>query len=212
MFMRSLGDTFWKSLAPTPMFFLLAITGATGEAAQETVGCLMGGALTNCPQVAQVKWWIGTWATRMTAPEGVKVTAYTMLNPNGTYATTLDYDDGHKVVHWGRYRITYPDGTASIRKAVVKVKEETVEIEQSVRTSTFAKEQLVDLMAAAPPAEGSTCDCASGRISYYIEGSSPDLNFPSPQVFRFMQQAAYGYVRVWGPGVEGRLGRLYAKR
>ena len=198
---------------------LLLIAGLTAlsagvpqaPASAQEARCLMGAAVP-CPPIGYLDWWVGAWATRMEDPSGVPLTAFTRLRPDGTYKSTLDYADGRRVEHWGSYEIRFPKGPASVSRIQVgKIRDEAAAIQRGVESSNV-KTEVVNLMAAAIPNDNVPCDCASGRIVYHVQGSSPpDLDFPSPQVFNFIQQGE-GYVRVWGPGVEGRLGRRYANR
>ncbi|MBX5201020.1 hypothetical protein [Rhizobium sp. NZLR1] len=174
-------------------------------------GCLMAGPIP-CPPVANSAWWNGAWATRMQDGGGKPLTAFTLLKPNGKYVSTLEYDDGRTVQEWGHFQIEFPKGKKSISHVAVNITEEANDIGIKVETTNYRKSgDLINLMAAPLPSKGShDCECAEGKITYWVEGSSLSPgSFASPQSFKFLEQAP-GYVRVWGDGVDGKLSRQYA--
>src|SRR5436305_2019195 len=76
-------------------------------ASYPAVACeFFGGAMPGaCPPEATIGWWNGSWATREVDKSGKTLTAFTTLNTDGTYRTTLAYDAGGRLQHWGQYKI-----------------------------------------------------------------------------------------------------------
>jgi hypothetical protein len=157
----------------------------------------------------------------MTDNAGRRLTAFTVLKRDQTYRTSLVYDDGGRVEQWGSYEILFPNGPASISDITVTYDEPAaVEVTASVGETRITNQVFINLAAEAGtlfagplPEVGSVCqDCASGTIRYDVEGWTPqDVSFSSPQSFEF-EEVGEGYVRVYGPGADGNLGRRYARR
>jgi hypothetical protein len=191
--------------------FSLLLTSSPALACDFFGGAMPG----QCPPEATKTWWSGSWATRELDKSGKALTAFTTLKPDETYKTTLVYDSGGRLEHWGRYKIHVNKDLASnfAESDVPDQSAETAQIDLGVRTAV--QNGSADFGGALPnlppptPTPPRRVNCLQGDIEYFVEGSDPKLEYKSPQRFSFITQGD-GYVRVSGPGADHVLARRYA--
>lgn len=166
----------------------------------------------NCPPEATQSWWNGSWATREMDSTGEKLTAFTTLLSNGKYKTTLAFDKGKKLQHWGRCQIhVTQDLSASFREDVVS--DQSIEaaaigegVQLSIDSGSFNFGGA--LPSSVPPSSTQKMVCLHGDIEYFVDNSEPKIYYTSPQKYSFITQGK-GYVRVSGPGANNVLARRY---
>lgn len=188
-----------------PLLFL-----ATPATACEFFGGAMPAA---CPPEATQEWWDGAWATREVDQKGAKLTAFTVLMPANKYKTTLAFDDGRKLEHWGHYQIHV---SASLSNSLseenvpdLAAEAENIDkgVQQSIKNGAMQFGGALPSSTPPQPRSGRK-QCLRGKIDYFVEDSNPRINYSSPQRFSFITQGE-GYVRVTGPGAHGVLARKY---